>query len=258
MNINQVKLLKSLAKTLVPTRYRPAIAWNYFGLVSRLYRGDQVVCPCCNGHFRQFLPSSVNQRPNVVCPRCLSLERHRLLWLYLQERTNLFTQSLKMLHIAPELCFYHAFRKLPKLDYLPADLDSPLAAVSVDITDIPYNDNTFDVIICNHVLEHIDDDRKAMSELCRVLKPGGWAIVQSPLDTKRAHTVEDAAIVSPQARKAHYGHDDHRRIYGQDYKDRLEAAGFSVRIDEYVRELGDDVIQKYRLTKNEYIYLCEK
>lgn len=258
MKLNQVRLLKSLATMLVPSRYRPALAWQYFGLTSRLYAGDQVTCPCCNGHFRQFLPSASSRRPNVVCPRCLSLERHRLLWLYLQERTNLFIEPLKLLHIAPELCFYHAFRKLPKLNYLPADLDSPLAAVSVDITDIPYNDGTFDVIICNHVLEHIDEDRKAISELYRVLKPGGWAILQSPLDTKRSQTFEDLAVVSPQDRKAYYGHDDHRRIYGLDYKDRLESAGFTVKIDGYVRELGEDVIQKYRLTRNEDIYFCAK
>ncbi len=147
---------------------------------------------------------------------------------------------------------------MPNLDYISADLDSPLAMVKMDITNILYEDNSFDVILCSHVLEHVVDDQKAMRELFRVLKPGGWAILGSPMDLNRDKTFEDPNIVSPEDQIRTFGYPGHVRIYGRDYKERLEKAGFAVRVDSYVRELSPDTIKKYGLMREEDIYVCTK
>ncbi len=222
------------------------------------YFGIRFKCPCCGGHFRKFFSYGVHPRPNAQCPRCESLERHRLLWLYLQQHTNLFTADLKLLHIAPEPVFQNKFQTMSNLDYISADLESPLAQIKMDITEIPYPDNTFHAILCSHVLEHVEDDRKALRELFRVLKPGGWAILQSPIDLKRDKTFEDPEIVSPGTRERFFGQHDHVRLYGRDYKDRLTEAGFTVRIDDFVKTLDTQAVEKYRLEKDEYIYFCQK
>ena len=244
-----------IAKTLAPGRYRPAIEKVYRQF---LYLGNRLVCPCCKGHFRKFLPFGVVQRPNACCPNCQSLERHRLLWLYLQNRTNLFSDRLKVLHVAPEYVLNLALRARNNLDYVTADLNSRLAQVKMDITNIPYEAKSFDVILCNHVLEHVVDDQKAMGELFRVLKPGGWAILQSPIDTSLEKTFEDFCIVSPEEREKAFGQRDHVRIYGRDYKERLEKAGFRVNVDRYAEEVGEELRKKYGLPKDEAIYVCAK
>lgn len=215
-------------------------------------------CPCCGWHFRKFLPYGAMKRPNVGCPRCDSAERHRLLMLYLKNRTNLFSDNLRVLHFAPEYIFQKSFESMPNLDYISADLDSPLAMVKMDITNILYEDNSFDVILCSHVLEHVVDDQKAMRELFRVLKPGGWAILGSPMDLNRDKTFEDPSIASPEDQIRTFGYPGHVRIYGRDYKERLEKAGFTVRVDSYVRELSPDTIKKYGLMRDEDIYVCTK
>lgn len=236
----------------------PAIIQTYFSLRSLLYIGDQCTCPCCNGNFRKFLLFGINQRVNAQCPRCGSLERHRLLWLYLKNRTNFFVDNLKVLHFAPEYTFQVKFKLLPNIVYTSADLYSPIAMVKMDITNIDYHDNSFDVIFCNHVLEHIVDDRKAMRELFRVLRPGGWAILQSPIDQKLDRTFEDPSIVRPKDRERVFGRKDHVRVYGRDYKDRLEQVGFTVKLDSYVKDLGIDMIRKYGLMADEDMYFCTK
>lgn len=148
---------------------------------------------------------------------------------------------------------------MSNLDYISADLESPLATVRMDITNILFDDNTFDVILCVHVLEHVMDDRKAMRELYRVLKPGGWAILQSPVDPDYEKTFEDPDIVSPEDRERFFGQKNHVRIYGRDYKDRLEEAGFTVKVDGYIRESGADLIERYGLEEHDTdIYLCTK
>ena len=132
------------------------------------------------------------QRPNALSPGSLSLERHRLLWLYLKNETDFFTKPKKVLHIAPEQCFLKRFKEQANLDYITADLYSPIADVKADICNLPFKDNEFDMILCNHVLEHVDDDLKAMSELYRVLKKGGTGIFQIPIDLKKEKTYEDS------------------------------------------------------------------
>ncbi len=161
-----------------------------------------------------------------------------------------------MLHIAPELQLSRLFRAQPSLDYLSADLKSPRAMVKMDITDIPYPDHTFDVIYCSHVLEHVPDDRKAMRELHRVLKPGGWAILQVPITAKA--TVEDPAVTDPQERLRLYGQIDHVRRYGPDYKDRLVEAGFGVILEQFVQELNERQVRRFGLNKCSPIHLCTK
>jgi len=198
-------------------------------------------------------------RGNALCPQCLSLERHRLLWLYLKERTSFFNKPLRVLHVAPERCFLHRFEKLRNLDYITADLESPLARIKMDIHQIPFRDNSFDVILCNHVLEHVEDDIHAMKELYRVLKKGGWAIMQVPFMGKNlAETFEDPTIKDSVTREKKYGQRDHVRIYGKDFPQRLENAGFTVKQDQYVMHMGLDRIKKHALPSDEIIYYCSK
>ncbi len=224
-----------------------------------LYRGSAVECPVCNNKFSRFLSygSEVAFRQNVLCPHCLSLERHRLLWLFLQQRTNLFTDKLKLLHIAPEQCFHGRFKALKHLDYVTGDLESPLAEYHFDLHNIPFAENSFDAIICNHVLEHVDDDHQCMSELYRVLKPGGWAIMQVPVDYSRALTYEDKSITSPEEREKHFWQKDHVRLFGRDYPQRLAKAGFTVKEDDFVKTLGANA-ERYRLQQQEIIYFLQK
>jgi ubiquinone/menaquinone biosynthesis C-methylase UbiE len=180
------------------------------------------------------------------------------MWLYLKEKTDFFTAPHKVLHVAPEHCFIHRFEAMKNLEYVTADIESPLARVKMDIHAIPFETNTFDVAFCNHVMEHVDDDHQAMKELCRVLKPNGWAIIQSPMDTSRNATFEDDSIISEADREKHYWQKDHVRLYGLDYAARLEKAGFQVTEDPYVKELGSQAIVRFALPGEEIIYFCRK
>ena len=223
------------------------------------YRGNTYTDPIDGRFYRKFLPYGYQeQRPNVLAPGTLSLERHRLLWLFLQNETSFFSDSLKVLHIAPEQAFYKRFKKMPSLDYITADLYSPIADIKADITQLPFDDNTFDVIFCNHVLEHIPDDTKAMQELYRVLKKGGWGIFQVPQDLNKEKTYEDSRITDPKERARHFGQYDHVRIYGRDYFARLEAVGFSVELIDYSKKLAPELFDKYRLAKGELLPVCRK
>jgi ubiquinone/menaquinone biosynthesis C-methylase UbiE len=147
---------------------------------------------------------------------------------------------------------------MKNLDYTTADIESPLAKVKMDIHAIPFEANTFDVAFCNHVMEHVDNDIQAMRELHRVLKPGGWAIIQSPMDVSRATTLEDPAITSEADREKYYWQKDHVRLYGQDYGQRLEKAGFQVKADRFVQELDKQLVEKYALPAGEVVYFCKK
>lgn len=250
--------LPNFVKYIFPEKFHPKIREIYFRSRSLLYRGERFACPCCAGYFRKFLPFGNPLRHNAMCPRCRSLERHRLLYLYLRNRTNLFSQELRVLHFAPEYIFQKTFGSMPNLDYVSADLYSQYAEVKVDIMKIPYENNSFDVILCSHVLEHVLDDRKAMREMSRVLRPHGWGILQVPIDLTREKTFEDRHIISPEERERVFGQSDHIRIYGRDYKNRLESAGFTVKVDSYVGELSSDMIQRYHLKDDEDIYFCLK
>lgn len=222
-------------------------------------KGNRYTDPIDNKSFRKFMPYGYeNQRDNVLSPSTLSLERHRLLWLYLKNETDFFTSPKKVLHFAPEQAFYKRFRNQKNLDYTTTDLYSPLADVKADICDLPFEDNAFDVILCNHVLEHIPDDTKAMQELYRVLKPGGMGIFQIPQDLTRATTFEDASITDKKERAKIFGQYDHVRVYGRDYFDKLRAVGFKVTQEDYTHKISADIVEKYRLAKGEIIPVCTK
>lgn len=222
-------------------------------------KGTRYTDPIDGKQFRRFLPYGYEKtRENVLSPSTLSLERHRLLWLYLQQETNFFTAPLKVLHFAPEQAFYHRFRKLPNLEYTTTDLNSPLADVKADICNLPFADHTYDVILCNHVLEHIPDDTKAMQELYRVLKPKGWGIFQIPQDLQRATTFEDNTITDKAERAKIFGQYDHVRIYGRDYFEKLRSIGFAVEAVDYTAQLSTQAIETYRLAKGELIPLVKK
>ena len=163
-----------------------------------------------------------------------------------------------MLHFAPEQAFYKRFRKLSNIDYTTTDLNSPLADVKADICNLPFNDNQYDFILCNHVLEHIPDDTKAMQELYRILRPNGVAILQIPQDLSREHTFEDDTITDPKERAKIFGQYDHVRIYGRDYFNKLRSIGFNVIEADYTKELSAEEIDKYRLAKGEIIPVCQK
>jgi SAM-dependent methyltransferase len=219
-------------------------------------------CPICNSEIEQFDPFGMKSnhppRPNAKCPICGSLERHRLIWLYLKERTNLFGDHLKMLHVSPEPQVGKLLRSIPNIEYISADLNPKLAMMQMDITQIALPDNTFDVIYASHVLEHIPDDVKAMKELYRICKPSGWAILQVPIWGNK--TLEDPSIVSPEDREKVFGQSDHVRLYGHDgvYKARLQLAGWNVKVDSYVKTMDATLVKKYGLMANEDIYYCSK
>lgn len=222
-------------------------------------RGEKYTDPIDGKSFSTFLPYGyVHQRTNVLSPSTLSLERHRLLWLYLERKTDFFTQARKMLHFAPEQAFYKRFKKMKHLEYTTTDLNSPLADVKADICDLPFKDNSYDVIFCNHVLEHIPNDELAMQELYRVLKPGGFAIVQIPQDLKRETTFEDDSITDPKKRAEIFGQYDHVRIYGRDYFTKLEEKGFEVEQICLANELTPEEIDRYRIDPKEILPVCRK
>ena len=227
------------------------------------YRGDLVECPCCESSFSRFLPH--RGRSQAKCPRCGALERHRVLWLFLERETDLFERPGAMLHVAPEYTFLRRFSRTSGLRYVTGDFDSALADVQLDVMDLPFEVESFDFLICNHVLEHVDDDRLALSEINRVLKPGGWAILMCPVDYRRATTLEDPEVVTPQDRHRVFGQSDHARLYGRDYGDRLAAAGFDVRAESYLDAFDEETIGRLGLRREEddafgieEVFFCEK
>ena len=230
------------------------------GLLEFYFKGDQLEDPISGKKYRKFLPyGRLKSRANALAPGTLSLERHRLLWLYLKRKTDFFTKHRKMLHIAPEQCFIDLFRAQKNLEYITGDLFSPLADVKMDIHDIPFEDNVFDVVFCNHVMEHVKDDIKCMSEIYRVLRPGGFAIMQVPLNYRRDITYEDELITLPKDREKAFGQDDHVREFGLDYSQRLQKASFSVKEDDFLMtDLTENERVRFSLPKEEVIYYCTK
>jgi len=249
--------MKSLFKfflNLIPRPLLIRLSYLVRPILALLLRGRKFTDPIDGQSFRCFLPYGYGkQRPNVLSPSTLSLERHRLLWLYLKNETNFFSKNLKVLHFAPEQCFLKRFRKLTNLDYTTTDLVSPIADVKADICDLPFADNCYDVILCNHVLEHIPDDTKAIQELYRVMKPGGYGIFQIPQDLNRETTFEDDTITDKAERAKIFGQYDHVRVYGRDYFEKLRSIGFKVEEIDYTVQLNETDIDKYRLAKGEII-----
>jgi SAM-dependent methyltransferase len=256
--------MKKIFKFILNTIPRPILI--RLSIVARpilafLLKGNTFTDPIDGKSFRMFLPYGYGtQRNNVLSPSTLSLERHRLLWLYLQNETDFFTATEKknILHFAPEQEFYKRFKKQKNIQYTTTDLFSPLADVKADICNLPFEDNQYDVLFCNHVLEHIPDDTKAMQELYRVLKPGGMAILQIPQDLNRATTFSDNSITDEKERAAIFGQYDHVRVYGRDYFDKLRSIGFKVIEEDYTKKISPELVTKYCLAPGEIIPVCFK
>ena len=253
-------LFKS-ALNKVPRPWLIKISYWVKPVIVLYYKGNRFTDPIDGKSFRKFLPYGYqNQRENALSPSTLSLERHRLLWLYLQKETDFFNldKKFKVLHIAPEQCFLKLFRNQKNLDHTTSDLESPIADVKANICDLPFKENEFDVVFCNHVLEHIPDDNKAMQELFRVMKKGGFGIFQIPQDLSRAETFEDDSITDREERTKIFGQYDHVRVYGRDYFDRLRNVGFTVNEVNYTKTLSPEKVEKYCLMKGEILPVCFK
>ena len=230
-------------------------------IIAFYLKGDTYTDPIDGNSFRKFLPYGYSkQRKNALSPSTLSLERHRLMWLFLKNETSFFTSSkkIKTLHIAPEQCFLKTFKKQKNLDYITSDLESPIADVKADICNLPFKDDSFDVVFCNHVLEHIPDDKKAMQELFRVLKKGGFGVFQIPQDMSRENTFEDASITDKEERTKIFGQYDHVRVYGRDYFNKLRSVGFKVEEVDYTQRITPEELDRFCLMKNEILPVCYK
>jgi len=223
----------------------------------RRWPGHARYCPLCRGYLAGFEPFGVIPRPEACCPRCGSLERHRLVWLFMLARTNLFDGTRKrLLHVAPEPAFDAPLARVRGLDRITADLSNQSAMMRMDLTNIPLPAQHFDIILCSHVLEHIPDDRQAMRELYRVLRTGGWAILQVPV--LRETTFEDPAVTSPAERLRLFGQEDHVRVYGRDYQSRLGSAGFHVTVEDFGATLPPSKRRYFGLQEGDAVYFCRK
>ncbi|MAS29546.1 MAG: SAM-dependent methyltransferase [Flavobacteriaceae bacterium] len=240
---------------LIPRKHLIRISILLRPLLKVYFKGSKFTDPIDNSKYRIFLPYGYgeNIRKNALCPGTLSLERHRLLWLFLERNTTFFNDKLKILHIAPEQPFYKKFKSIKNWDYITCDLNSPLADIKADICNLPFKKFEFDLIICNHVLEHINDDLKAIREIYRVLKKNGVAILQVPIDESLSKTFEDKTIIDPKKKSELFGQYDHVRKYGKDYYDRLKSVGFKVKKIDIQKKLSEEEIKKYCLPKYEKI-----
>jgi len=264
--------IKQFIKMIVPSNFHLPMRNALQFIASLKYIGNKYKCPFCRGHFSTFLPAGLDipvlkekqvigggYRLNSKCPRCYARDRERLIYLYLKkEKRYVLSASISLLHVAPEKNLAIKLKSNPNINYISADLNSPLVDINMDITDIKQPDDTYDVIICNHVLEHINDDRKAMSELFRVLKKGGFAILQVPISYSIDKTLEDFSITSPEDREIMYGQKEHVRIYGSDYKLRLKGVGFSVIEYQFIEDMEPQSLKKFALFKDEKIFVCSK
>ena len=225
-----MKLIISIATRVIPRHYLQHVSHFFLKIFSLFMRGDNFEDPITGIKYRSLLPyGRIKSRSNVLAPDSMSLERHRLLWLYLKRKTNFFNDRLKFLHIAPEYCFIKIFKSMKNLDYTTADLISPWADIKMDVHEIPYEENSFDVVI-----------------------------FQVPIDTTLNKTFEDSTIIDPKEREKHYGQSDHVRQYGLDFGKRLKSVGFKVTEDNFINELSSDIVKRYALPPGELIYFCEK
>lgn len=264
------KAIEALLERLIPEKLRTRLGATFESLSCLRFRYR---CPFCNSRLESFLPFGFTfpvlqeqrvvgggYRENALCPTCGSLDRERLLYLYLLHKTDIFDKPTRLLHVAPEAKLADILRTKANIDYLTADNYAEDVMVKLDITDIGFPDDSFDAILCNHVLEHIINDRKAMSELYRTLKPGGWAILQVPISLTLKNTYEDFSIRTEKAREDAFGQKDHVRIYGEDYRDRLAQAGFQVNVFKWVAEAKNfgDRRNVFGLNKEESVYFVSK
>lgn len=224
-----------------------------------LHKGRGRYCPICDKSFRKFGDCGSPKRKEAVCYYCGSLERHRLVWLYLKRMTDFFDKRPKsMLHVAPEPCFERIFKKHLGQGYVSADIQNPRARVKLDITDIHFPDEEFDVIYCSHVLEHVEEDKKALKEFNRVLKSDAYAILIVPIQPGLERTLEDQSVTDPEERLRLFGQEDHVRLYGQDFVERIQEANFSVKAIKPTDFLSEKEMELMRIKPTDQIYYCTK
>ncbi|MEZ5146482.1 MAG: class I SAM-dependent methyltransferase [Bacteroidales bacterium] len=260
--------MKQLIKKIIPVAYHKQLK---YAVLRKIYFGRKHYCNVCNSNISKWLPLGydlpVIREKQIVgaglreamCPVCMSSDRIRLLYHFLQNKTTIFSNPNKLLHIAPEPSLEHLFINHKNIDYLTADLNPDEVMMQMDITRISFPENTFDAIMCNHVLEHIPDDQLAMSELFRVLEPGGWAILQVPFSKILDKTFENPEVKTPEERERVFGQTDHVRIYGNDYVDRLEKAGFTVNRYQWTEDPCIlDSEKKLNLNPDEPVFFCTK
>jgi len=249
-------------KALLPTALEPhAIRlWYIFRPILRvIFFARNRYCPVCESWSRRFFSHGLaaRSRKDIICPICLSHDRHRFAWTFIKSSTDLNEGSLKrLLHFAPEAEIERRFRSIPGVRYLSADLASPHAMGEIDITAIPWPEASFDAIYCSHVLEHVPEDRRAMSEIFRVLSPGGWALIQVPISNK--DTLEDPSVTDPAERERLFWQSDHVRLYGLDIKDRLAAVGFEPEVIFAQQLVGPEDCERMRLPAVEPLFFCKK
>ena len=260
-----MKHLIKLILNLIPRPVLQRVAEWIVPVVGLLYLGKGKQCPLCGCQRRKFLPYGyVTSRENALCPNCLSLERHRLLWLWLVRESDIGRGAMalpKMLHIAPEVALMRKFKKMYASTpdrYVTADLESPLADMHFDVQQIPLEAESFDAIICNHIMEHVEDDGKALRELYRIMRRGGWGVILSPVELEREKTFEDDTITDRAERTRIFGQYDHRRIYGRDYAARLREAGFEVYDIDYKNELSKAEQELYALPADHLYIVCKQ
>jgi len=265
-----MKKIKKFIKKMVPKKYHRKILFLYNYLRSLFLFGFKYHCNFCNGHFRKLLQVGLKNDIAInliggglrysLCPRCHSSDRERLVYWYIVNKTNILhsQKMIRLLHIAPEKNLQKVLKTFGKIKYISGDLNPLVADRKIDITDINFENGYFDFIICNHVLEHIVNDQKAMRELFRVLRPKGFAILQVPISKNAKETFEDFSITLPEEREKHFGQKDHVRIYGQDYKKRLESVGFKVNLYDIKKDLSIQDIKRFGFNESEILYLCRK
>lgn len=242
----------------IPRRWLQRMASWAVPLMGLAYKGRGRECPVCGSRYRRFMPYGyVTSREDALCPHCLALERHRMIWLWLSECSDLFESRPRLLHIAPEVSLMRHFKRLYRgtENYITADLESPLADMHFDVQHIPLEDCSVDVVICNHLLEHVEDDRRAMHELYRILRPGGWGIALVPEDRSLPTTFEDDSITDPKERTRIFGQYDHRRLYGRDYDMRLAEAGFRVERIGYREQLTEAQQRLYAIGSDDLVII---
>jgi SAM-dependent methyltransferase len=271
-----VSRLKDWAKPLVPEKYR-LLRYEWYETV-RYYPelffslGVKFECPFCRWRFRRLRAAGFDYpvlkekdvvgascHSDDVCPRCMSNARERLVYHYLRSRTSVFNGCMRILHVAPEPHLEQALRQVPGIQYVSADLARSRVSVTLDVMMLPFPDDAFDVVICNHVLEHVSDDQAAMRELHRVLRPGRPALLQVPIGRVLRETLEDPTAVTEADRIHRFGQRDHVRLYAAgDYMTRLERAGFRVELKSAVDCVGEEVVQRYALIREEPVFLCRR
>ncbi len=268
--------MKDLIINFLPEQISRLIKKIYLIMRRWYYIGDEYKCPICNNSFRRMLPGGFDlevvkkfniigsgRRENNICPYCQSTDRDRLVYVYLKQETRIFQKKVKVLHVGPELSLYRVLKKSKNILYVTGTkyyegIYYPKNIGFVDLLELPYGEGEFDMVICNHILEHIDDDSKAISEIYRVTTTGGSAILQVPISNELEATYEDTSVKSKKLREEHFGQFDHVRIYGRDYGSKLESAGFKVQTYHPSYDNNEEELNKFALNKNEKLFIAHK